>query len=190
MRKSGWTPSIVPNGDDQNVYLVVDDFGRNGRACRETDVERADLEAVIMDMLEGQYQNPVRVVGFNTAEKWSEDVSGDVAHELRRRSDLQLMARNKQLSWVKRKTKYFCKKVWTGQIRLKALQKIFFAHAAFAVLWRNRAIMVTAMSFDAPPFRPTRLRRRARILRGPVSHADGRLGVSRARLPREERRSR
>lgn len=90
MRKSSWTPSIVPNGDDQNVYIVVDDFGRNGRAYRETDVERTDLEAVIMDMLEGQYQNPVRVVAFNTAEKWSEDVSGDVAHELRRRCDLQL----------------------------------------------------------------------------------------------------
>ena len=65
MPRTGWTPSIVPNADDQNVYIVVDDFGRNGRAYRETDVERADLEAVIMDMLEGQYQNPVRVVGFN-----------------------------------------------------------------------------------------------------------------------------
>jgi hypothetical protein len=43
-----------------------------------------------MDMLEGQYKNPVRVVGFNTAEKWSQDVSGDVAAELRRRCDLQL----------------------------------------------------------------------------------------------------
>jgi hypothetical protein len=79
----------VPNGDDQNVCIILDDFGRTGQAYRETDVERADLEAVIMDMLEGQYQNPVRVVGFNTAEKWSEDVSGDVAHELRRRCDLQ-----------------------------------------------------------------------------------------------------
>jgi hypothetical protein len=90
MRRSGWTPSIVPDGGDQNVYIVVDDFGRRGRALRETDVECADLEAVIMGMLEGQYQNPIRVVGFNTAEKWSEDVSGDVAHELRRRCDLQL----------------------------------------------------------------------------------------------------
>jgi hypothetical protein len=26
-----WTPSIVPHDDDHNVYLVVDDFGRNGR---------------------------------------------------------------------------------------------------------------------------------------------------------------
>ncbi len=89
MRRSSWTPSIVPDDHDQNVYLVLDDFGRRGRAYRETNVERADLEAVIMDMLEGQYQNPVRVVGFNAAEKWSEDVSGDVAHELRRRCDLQ-----------------------------------------------------------------------------------------------------
>jgi hypothetical protein len=90
MRKWNWTPSIVPNGDDQNVYIVLDDFGRKGRAYRETDAERTDLEAVIMDMLEGQYHNPVRVVGFNTVEKWSQDVSGDVAHELRRRCDLQL----------------------------------------------------------------------------------------------------
>jgi hypothetical protein len=90
MRKPAWTPSIVPNEDDQNVYLVLDDFGRTGRVYRETDVERTDLEAVIMDLLEGQYNNPVRVVGFNTAEKWSQDVSGDVAHELRRRCDLQL----------------------------------------------------------------------------------------------------
>jgi hypothetical protein len=89
MRRPGWTPSIVPNGEDQNVYIVLDDFGRNGRAYRETDVERSDLEAFIMDMLGGQYNNPVRVVGFNTAEKWSQDVSGDVAQELRRRCDLQ-----------------------------------------------------------------------------------------------------
>jgi hypothetical protein len=80
----------VPPGDDQTVYIVLDDFGRNGSAYRETDVARADLEAVIMDMLEGQYENPIRVVGFNTAEKWSQDVSGEVAHELRRRCDLQL----------------------------------------------------------------------------------------------------
>jgi hypothetical protein len=50
------TPSIVPNGDDQNVYLVVDDFGRNGRCYRETDVEEIDLETVILDLLSGQYR--------------------------------------------------------------------------------------------------------------------------------------
>jgi hypothetical protein len=67
MPRSGWTPSIVPKGDDQNVYLVVDDFGRNGRAYREADVETTDLESVIVNLLDGQYNNPVRAVGFNTA---------------------------------------------------------------------------------------------------------------------------
>ena len=85
-----WTPSIVPKDDDQNVYLVVDDFGRNGRCYREADVEETDLETVIADLLSGQYKNPVRVVAFNTAEKWSQDVSADVAHELRRRCDEQM----------------------------------------------------------------------------------------------------
>jgi hypothetical protein len=90
MRRSHWTPSIVPDGVDQNIYLVVDDFGRHGRCYRETDVERADLETVIADLLDGQYNNPIRVIGFNTAEGWSQDVSADVADELRRRCDLQV----------------------------------------------------------------------------------------------------
>ena len=91
MPRSSWTPSIVPNGDDnQTVYLVLDDFGDLGRAYCETDVERTGLEAVISDPLSGQYKNPVRVVGFNTGEGWSEDVSADVARELRLRCDEQM----------------------------------------------------------------------------------------------------
>lgn len=90
MTRSGWAPSIVPKHDDQTAYLVVDDFGPIGLAYRETDVRRADLEAVIMDMLEGQYSDPVRVIGINTAEGWSRDVSADVAQEIRYRCDLQM----------------------------------------------------------------------------------------------------
>jgi hypothetical protein len=89
MRRTGCTPSIVPNGDDQNVYLVMDDLGRSGRVWCEADVEATDLETVVSDLLDGQYKNPQRVVGFNTAEKSSQDVSAEVAHELRRRCDLQ-----------------------------------------------------------------------------------------------------
>lgn len=59
-------------------------------STREADVETTDLETVILDLLEGQYKNPVRVVAFNTAEKWSQDVTADVAHELRHRCDLRL----------------------------------------------------------------------------------------------------
>ena len=90
MRKSNWTPSIVPNGDDQTVYLVADDFGKLGRAWVESDYETTDLETVIQDLLSGQYTNPIRVIAFNTAERWSDDVSKDMAHELRRRCDLQM----------------------------------------------------------------------------------------------------
>jgi hypothetical protein len=68
---------------------VVDDFGRQGRAYREADVETADLETVIVDLLSGQYSNPIRVVAFNTAEGWSQDVTEDIAQELRRHCDLQ-----------------------------------------------------------------------------------------------------
>jgi hypothetical protein len=90
MRRSSWTPSIVPNDNDETVYLVAEDFGRLGRAWREADYEATDLETVIQDMLTGQYSNPIRVVAFNTAERWSEDVSEDVARELRRRCDQQM----------------------------------------------------------------------------------------------------
>src|SRR3954452_2011945 len=64
MRES---PSIVPT-NDQDVYLVLDDYGEWGTAWRETDVEDTDLESVIIDLLEGQYINPVRVVGFNVSQ--------------------------------------------------------------------------------------------------------------------------
>jgi hypothetical protein len=87
LRRS-WTSSIVPNGHDQTVYLVLDDFGRLGRAYRETDAERADLESVISDLMSGQNSNPLRVVAFNTAEHWAEDASEDIAREIMRRVEL------------------------------------------------------------------------------------------------------
>ena len=68
-----------------DVYLVLDDFGRMGCAWRETNVEDTDLEAVISDLLEGQYSNPVRVVGFNLSEGWVRDVSEEIAQKLRER---------------------------------------------------------------------------------------------------------
>jgi hypothetical protein len=43
---------------------VTDDFGRNGPVCREADVAAPDLETVIVDLLEGQYKGPIRVVAL------------------------------------------------------------------------------------------------------------------------------
>jgi hypothetical protein len=90
LRQSNWTPSIVPRGDDHDVYLVVDDLGRLGRVWREADYEATDLETVISDLFTGQYDGADHVVSFNTAEGWSRDVSADIAAELRRRCDMQL----------------------------------------------------------------------------------------------------
>ena len=77
------SPSIVPGKEQDTVYLVVDDFGRLGRAWRETDVDRTKRDFVIADLMEDQYSNPVRVVSFNTTEGWARDVSEDIARELR-----------------------------------------------------------------------------------------------------------
>jgi hypothetical protein len=88
MRRSSWIPSIVPNDHDQTVYLVVDDFGRAGLSFHEINLDRTDLESVITDLMAGQYSNPVRVVAFNTAERWANDVSEDIAREIRRRADI------------------------------------------------------------------------------------------------------
>jgi hypothetical protein len=90
MRKSNWTPSIVPRGDDHDIYLVVDDLGRIGRVWREADYEATDFETVVTDLLDGQYKNPVGIFAFNTAEGWSRDVLADIAAELRRRCDALL----------------------------------------------------------------------------------------------------
>ena len=89
MRQSGWIPSIVPRDDDRDTYQVEDDLGELGRIWPEADSESADFETIVTDLLTGQYKNPQRVVAFNVAEGWSKDASAEVAHELRRRCDLQ-----------------------------------------------------------------------------------------------------
>jgi hypothetical protein len=49
--RTPWTPSVVPrDADDHNVYLVLEDFGRRGRAWREADVKATDLETIIVDL--------------------------------------------------------------------------------------------------------------------------------------------
>jgi hypothetical protein len=74
------SPSLVPAiNEDRDVYIVLDDFGHLGRAWRETDEQSTDKAAIIQDLLEGQYNMPVRVVAFNTAEGWSRDASEEIA---------------------------------------------------------------------------------------------------------------
>jgi hypothetical protein len=80
------SPSIVP-GSDTDVYVVLDDFGPIGRAYREVDEEKTDRETVIRNLMSGEYNNPVRIVAFNTAEGWSRDVTAEIAREIRDRGE-------------------------------------------------------------------------------------------------------
>ena len=91
MRTVDQVPSLVPKYD-VTVYLVLDHFGRLGSAYLETDEEYADLENVLNNLLHGEYNDPKRVVAFNTAEKWSSDVSEDVAWEVLKRASAQGLA--------------------------------------------------------------------------------------------------
>src|ERR1700681_4962847 len=81
------TPGLLPHVGVV-AYIVLDDFGKAGRVYREAaEAAEADatLESIIDDLLTGQFNNPLRVVAFNTSEGWSRDVSEDVAREVMRR---------------------------------------------------------------------------------------------------------
>lgn len=80
------SPTIVPYGADQTIYLVVEGSGAQAVA-RKT--ERADIETVISDLLSGQFADPIEVVAFNTLEHWTDDLSKEVAREIRCRCDME-----------------------------------------------------------------------------------------------------
>jgi hypothetical protein len=85
MRQSSPTPSLVPNFDV--VYVVLDDFGKAGRAYRESDEETSDFESVVENILSGQYNDPRRIYAFNPVEGWSRDVTEEIGKEVERRAE-------------------------------------------------------------------------------------------------------
>jgi len=87
-QETEWSPSVVPSGVHDTVYLVVDCHGPGGCAWREADAGSTDLETVIGDLMRGEFSDPLCVVAFNTSENWSRDVTGDIAREIERRYDL------------------------------------------------------------------------------------------------------
>jgi hypothetical protein len=68
--------------DDVDVYIVIADFGTNGRSFLETDVAQADRATIVSNMISGEYRDPLRVVAFNTVEGWSRDVSEEIAYDV------------------------------------------------------------------------------------------------------------
>jgi hypothetical protein len=89
MPRTGWK---VPYGADQTVYLIVDRLRRQGSVYCEIEIERTDIETIVVDLLAGQFNDPVRVTAFNTLEHWSQDISRDIALEIQTRCDIECSA--------------------------------------------------------------------------------------------------
>jgi hypothetical protein len=81
-----FTPFIIPPAV---AYIIEDDFGPLGRAYRETDSSKADRQTTLENLYRGEFNDPVRVIAFNTSEGWARDVSHELAAELQRRADLE-----------------------------------------------------------------------------------------------------
>ena len=84
MSQSRW---IVPYGADETVYIVVDRCDRPGGLSCEIERERAGLDAIIAELLAGQFSDPLRILAYNTLEHWSEDISANVVLEIESRCD-------------------------------------------------------------------------------------------------------
>ena len=57
-----------------------------GRPYREVD-ERKPTKPLIRCLVSGHYNNPVRIVAFNTSKGWSRDVSEAIAREIRAQAE-------------------------------------------------------------------------------------------------------
>jgi|SoiMethySBSTD1v2_1073268.scaffolds.fasta_scaffold2941937_1 hypothetical protein len=73
--------SLVPRTDDVDVHVVLDQLP-SGRVWRELDEELANEPTVVEWIIEGQFNQPVRIVAFNSAEGWSRDKTEDIALKL------------------------------------------------------------------------------------------------------------
>ena len=84
--------SLVP---EQDLHFVLCDFGRSGQAYVETDPTEADASPIVCNLLQGQYDRPVRVLALNVKEGWVRDVSDIIAarvQEIARREEQGLTA--------------------------------------------------------------------------------------------------
>jgi hypothetical protein len=86
MSRPDWS---VPYGADQTAYVVVDRLGRLEGVEREIEVERADIETIISELVAGQFNDPARIIAYNTLEHWSQDISEDIALEIQSRCDIE-----------------------------------------------------------------------------------------------------
>src|SRR6476619_1391888 len=68
---------------EQDLHFVLCDFGRSGQSYVETDPTEADASTIVRNLLQGQYDRPVRVLALNVEEGWVRDVSEIIAAKVR-----------------------------------------------------------------------------------------------------------
>jgi hypothetical protein len=84
------TPPLAPKLTDHvTVHIVLNDFGKLGRAFLETDELEADEWTTVSNIINGEYSHPVRVVAFNIAEGWSRDVTEEIAKAVIERGETE-----------------------------------------------------------------------------------------------------
>ena len=79
----------MPYGADETIYVVVDRSGRRDGVDREIEVERPDIETIMAELMSGRFNDPIRVIAFNTLEHWAKDISAEIAAEIRVRCDIE-----------------------------------------------------------------------------------------------------
>jgi hypothetical protein len=84
MLEAGVPSRVVPYGADQTLFVVID---RRDKAT-EIRIERNDLEATIGELVAGCFNDPIKVISFNTLEHWMKDISVEIAREIRSRCDI------------------------------------------------------------------------------------------------------
>jgi hypothetical protein len=69
-------PELAPVAGD--LHFVLCDFGRHGTAYVETNPTEASCEAIVRNLIEGQYLHPLRVITLRPDGTWH-DVSREIA---------------------------------------------------------------------------------------------------------------
>ena len=89
MAGNGLVPMTDLRAAHRIVYLIVDNVaGWSGRARLKLEVERTDLETIIVNLVGGHFNDPVRIIAFDPKAHWSKDVSRELAEEIQTRCDI------------------------------------------------------------------------------------------------------
>jgi hypothetical protein len=86
--------TLVPDHPTGNiVYQVFDDLGLSGRVWREIDGAKTGARNIAREIIDGDYQRPIKIVAVDLHENWVWDMTEDVARlviEIARAENLML----------------------------------------------------------------------------------------------------